>query len=100
VERGSHERDLYLVIVPTMLLFTIWCLDKPTKWNFLALGVLVGIATLTRSEAVNFVVLLGVVVILTTSHWRERMVFVAVFPVGVGLLSFPGSSATKSRWVL
>jgi hypothetical protein len=84
------SESLYLVIVPTMLLFAIRCLDKPTKWDFLALGVLVGIATLTRSEAVDFVVLLGVVVvILTTSRWRERMVFVAVFLVGVGLLLVP-----------
>jgi hypothetical protein len=84
------SESLYLVIVPTMLLFAVRCLDRPNRVDFLGLGVLVGIATLTRSEAVDFVVLLGVVVVvLTTSRWRERMVFAAVFLVGVGLLLLP-----------
>jgi 4-amino-4-deoxy-L-arabinose transferase-like glycosyltransferase len=85
------SESLYLVIVPTMLLFALRCLDRPNRLDFLALGVLVGLATLTRSEAVDFVVLLGVVVVvvLATSRWRERMIFVAVFLAGVGLLLVP-----------
>ena len=84
------SESLYLVIVPTMLLFALRCLDRPNPWDFLALGLLVGIATLTRSEAADFVVLLGVVVlILITTGWRSRVVFIAVFLTGVGLLLVP-----------
>ena len=84
------SESLYLVIVPTMLLFALRCLDRPTPWNFLALGLLVGIATLTRSEAVDFVVILGAaVLILATPTWRDRMVFAGLFVAGVGLLLVP-----------
>ena len=84
------SESLYLVIVPTMLLFAIRCLDRPNRLNFLALGVLVGIATLTRSEAVDFVVLLGVVVVvLMSGRWRQRIVFAAVFLAGVSLFLVP-----------
>jgi 4-amino-4-deoxy-L-arabinose transferase-like glycosyltransferase len=79
------SESLYLVIVPTMLLFALRCLDRPNRWDCLALGLLIGLATLTRSEAVDFVLLLGIVVlVLATRVWRERMVFALVFLVGVG----------------
>ena len=84
------SESLYLVIVPAMLLFALRCLDRPNPWDFLALGLLVGIATLTRSEAVDFVVLLGfVVVLLATRAWSSRMLFAMVFLAGVGLLLVP-----------
>jgi len=84
------SESLYLVIVPAMLLFALRCLDKPNLWDFLALGLLVGIATLTRSEAVDFVVLLGfVVVVFATRAWRRRMVFAMVFMAGAGLFLVP-----------
>ena len=84
------SESLYLVIVPTMLLFALRCLDRPNPWDFLALGLLVGLATLTRSEAVDFVVLLGVaVVVIATGAWRERMVFAVVFLAGVGFFLVP-----------
>ena len=84
------SESLYLVIVPAMLLFALRCLDRPNPWDFLALGLLVGVAALTRSEAVDFVVLLGlVVVVLATRAWRERMVFAVVFLAGVALFLVP-----------
>ncbi len=84
------SESLYLVIVPAMLLFALRCLDRPNPWDFLALGLLIGVATLTRSEAVDFVVLLGVVVVvLATGAWRERMVFAVVFLTGVSLFLVP-----------
>ncbi len=84
------SESLYLVIVPAMLLFALRCLDGPNPWDFLGLGLLIGIATLTRSEAVDFVVLLGVVVVvLATGAWRERMVFAMVFLAGAGLFLVP-----------
>ena len=84
------SESLYLVIIPAMLLFALRCLDRPNPWDFLALGLLVGVATLTRSEAVDFVVLLGVVVVvLATRAWRDRVVFAVVFLAGVGLFLVP-----------
>ncbi len=84
------SESLYLVIIPAMLLFALRCLDRPNPWDFLALGLLVGVATLTRSEAVDFVVLLGVVVVvLATRAWRDRVVLAVVFLAGVGLFLVP-----------
>ena len=92
------SESLYLVIVPTMLLFALRCLDRPVPRNFVALGLLVGIATLTRSEAVDFVVFLGAaVLILAIPTWRDRMVLAACsWQVSVSSLC-PGSFATTFR---
>lgn len=92
VQQGGFlmSESLYLVVVPTMLLFALRCIDRPNPWDFLALGVLVALATLTRSEAVDFVLLLGlVVVVLTSGRWRARLVLAVVFLAGVGLLLVP-----------
>ncbi len=84
------SESLYLVIVPTMLLVALRCLDRPNRWDFFALGLLVGLATLTRSEAVDFVLVLGgLVLLLATSAWRDRLAFAALFLMGVGLLLVP-----------
>jgi hypothetical protein len=92
VQQGGFvmSESLYLVIVPTMLLFALRCLDRPNRWNFLVLGSLIGIATLTRSEAVDFVLLLGViVVVLAVGPWRERLVPAVAILAGVGLFLVP-----------
>ena len=84
------SESLYLVVVPLMLLLALRCLDRPNRWDFLALGLLVGIATLIRSEAIDFVVLLGaVVLVLATRSWHDRAVFAAVYLAGLGLLLVP-----------
>jgi 4-amino-4-deoxy-L-arabinose transferase-like glycosyltransferase len=84
------SESIYLVIIPTMLLFALRCLDRPNRRSFAALGVLIGLATLTRSEAVDFVVLLSVpVVVLAASSWRNRLVFGLVLLAGVGLIVAP-----------
>jgi 4-amino-4-deoxy-L-arabinose transferase-like glycosyltransferase len=83
------SESLYLVIVPTMLLFALRCLDRPSRWDFLAFGLLVGLATLTRSEALDFVLLGAVVLVLVTCAGRDRAVFAVVFLAGMGLLLVP-----------
>jgi 4-amino-4-deoxy-L-arabinose transferase-like glycosyltransferase len=84
------SESVYLVIIPTMLLFALRCIDRPNRWDFAVLGVLIGLATLTRSEAVDFVVVLGVpVVLLAVRRWRERLVFGLVLLAGVALLVGP-----------
>ena len=54
------SESVYLVVIPTMLLFALRCIDRPKWWDFAILGVLIGIAALTRSEAVDFIILLGI----------------------------------------
>ena len=84
------SESIYLIIIPTMLVFALRCIDRPNRWDFAVLGVLIGLATLTRSEAVDFVVLLGVpVVLLSVRPWRERLVFGLVLVAGVALLLGP-----------
>jgi 4-amino-4-deoxy-L-arabinose transferase-like glycosyltransferase len=92
VQWGGYimSESIYLVVIPTMLLVALRCIDRPTRWNFATLGVLIGVATLTRSEAVDFVVLLGLVVVaLAASRWRDRIVFGVVFLAGVTLIVGP-----------
>jgi hypothetical protein len=92
IQQGGFlmSESLYLVVVPMMLLFALRCMDRSNPWDFLALGALVGLATLTRSEAVDFVLLLGLfVVVLSSGRWRARLVFAAVFLAGVSLLVVP-----------
>jgi Dolichyl-phosphate-mannose-protein mannosyltransferase len=92
VQQGGFlmSESLYLVIVPTMLLFALRCIDRPNRWDFLVLGFLIGIATLTRSEAVDFVLLLGlVVVVLAVGPWRQRLVPAVAVLAGVGLFLVP-----------
>jgi 4-amino-4-deoxy-L-arabinose transferase-like glycosyltransferase len=84
------SESVYLVLVPAMLLFALRCVDEHNPWDFLALGLLVGLAALTRSEAVDFVVLLGLlVVVVATGSWRRRLVFSVAFLAGVGVFLVP-----------
>lgn len=84
------SESLYLVVIPTMLLFALRCVDRPNRWDFLALGFLVGIAALTRSEAVDFVVVLGAAVLaMATGARRDRLVFAGLFVVGVSVFLVP-----------
>jgi hypothetical protein len=87
------SESVYLVVIPTMLLFAIRCIDRPSRWNFVILGVLIGIATLTRSEAVDFIVLLGLpVVIFASSFWHKR--------VALGLLLLAGIAVVLGPWLI
>jgi 4-amino-4-deoxy-L-arabinose transferase-like glycosyltransferase len=92
VQWGGYlmSESIYLVIVPTMLLFALRCIDRPNRWDFAVLGVLIGVATLTRSEAVDFVLLLGVpVVVFAAGRWRERGVLGLALLAGMALVIGP-----------
>ena len=84
------SESVYLVVIPTMLLFALRCLDHPNRWNFAGLGILIGLATLTRSEAVDFIVLLGVpTVVMAVGGWRNRLTAGVVLLAGVMILVGP-----------
>ncbi len=84
------SESIYLVIIPTMLLFALRCIDRPNRWDFAVLGLLIATATLIRSDAIGFVVLLGVpMVVFSASRWKERLVFGMALLAGVALLMGP-----------
>ena len=84
------SESIYLIVIPTMLLIALRCIDRPNLWDIAVLGILIGLATLTRSEAVDFVVFLGApVVVLAVHRWRDRVLFGLVLVAGVGLLVGP-----------
>jgi 4-amino-4-deoxy-L-arabinose transferase-like glycosyltransferase len=84
------SESIYLVIIPTMLLFALRCIDRPSRRDIAVLGVLIALATLTRSEALDFLVLLGVpVVLLAVRPWRDRITFGMLLLAGVALLIGP-----------
>ena len=92
VQQGGFlmSESVYLVVIPTMLLFALRCIDGPNRWDFAILGVLIGIAALTRSEAVDFIVLLGIPAVIFASHsWHKRMVLGLVLLAGIVLVIGP-----------
>ena len=68
------SESVYLVVVPLVLLAALRCVDRPTWWAFGVAGIAIGLATLTRSEAVWFVIVLGIpLVFLGPRTWRTRV---------------------------
>ncbi len=84
------SESLYLIAIPAMLLLALRCLERPSIWRFAALGASIGLAALIRSEALDFVVLVGVVVLaLVLAPWRLRLVSGVALLVGVALVLTP-----------
>jgi 4-amino-4-deoxy-L-arabinose transferase-like glycosyltransferase len=86
---GMSE-SIFLVVLPAVLLSAVLFLDDPTALRALILGVAVGIATLTRSESIALVVVLGVpAVLLAVKAWRTRVTFAAALFAGCFVLVAP-----------
>ena len=84
------SESVYLVAIPGMLLTAVLCMEKPTVWRFGGLGVLIAVATLIRSEAVDFIPLLGIpVVLLAAGDWRRRVQTGLALVVGCLLILTP-----------
>lgn len=84
------SESIYLVIIPGMLLLALRCLERPSVGRFVALGVAIALATLTRSEAIDFVVFLGVPVLLFAAvPWKRRGLLALSLLVGVVALVGP-----------
>ena len=47
------SESLYLVVIPLVLLLALRSIDRPGPWRFFLVGLTIGIAALTRSEAVS-----------------------------------------------
>ena len=84
------SESIYLIIVPLALLLALKCLTRPTFWRFGALGLVIGLAVLTRSEAIDFVVLLGVPLLLMIRvSWKSRCTLGVALLVGAALVLGP-----------
>ena len=84
------SESVYLVVIPVLLWLTLECVDRPRWWTFGLVGLVIGIATLTRSEAILFVVVLGVpLVLLGSRSWRHRATYALVLLVGVTVFVGP-----------
>jgi hypothetical protein len=84
------SESIYLIVIPAILLTALLCAERPTAWRFGNLGVLIAIATLIRSEAIDFIVLLGVpVIVIGTGDWRRRLETGLAMAVGFVLILTP-----------
>lgn len=84
------SESIYLVVIPTMLLFALSCIEKPESWRFGLLGMVIGLAVLIRSESIDFIVILSIPVLLFSSTgWRRRLASGAVVLAGFALVLTP-----------
>ena len=84
------SESLYLVAIPVMLLLALLCLERPTFWRFAGLGLTIAVATLIRSEALDFVLLIGVLVlVLVAVPWQLRLTSALALVLGLTLVLTP-----------
>jgi peptidoglycan/LPS O-acetylase OafA/YrhL len=84
------SESAYLVVIPAVLLFALYCLDRPTRWRFVALGGTIGLAALIRSDALGLVVCMGLpLVLFATSTGRQRLALARCLLAGVALVIAP-----------
>ena len=66
------SESIYLVVVPGILLLGLASVERPTTLRLGALGMCIAAATLIRSEAIDFIVLLGIpVILMALGNWSR-----------------------------
>jgi 4-amino-4-deoxy-L-arabinose transferase-like glycosyltransferase len=84
------SESLYLIVIPLLLLVALQCADLQRWWLFGLTGVAIGIATLTRAEAVGYILILGIpLIFLTSKTWRTRVRYGAAILTGVIVILGP-----------
>ena len=84
------SESFYLVVVPAVLLVALICLERPSVWRFVLLGGMIGLATLTRSEALDLCLFLGVpLVLFATRSARQRLAFGRCLLAGLFIVLVP-----------
>jgi len=84
------SESIYLIIIPLMLLCALRCLERSSIGRFAILGVLIALAVLIRSEAIDFVVLLGLpLLVLAPLPWKTRSLLGLAFIGGLILVLGP-----------
>ena len=84
------SESVYLVVVPLLLLAALRSIERPSRLRLAAVGLMIGVAALTRSEALSLIVLLGIpVVLFATRPWKERARFGLIVLAGFALVVGP-----------
>jgi hypothetical protein len=84
------SESIYLVLIPLVLLTALRCVDRPSYGRFALVGVTIGLAALTRGEALTLVVLLGIPLALIASRsWGSRLRLGVVLLAGFALIVGP-----------
>ena len=81
VDGALMSESLYGALIAAVLLAAYAVLDRPTAGRALGLGALIGLAALTRSEALLFVPLLGFVLAWRARRWPVAVAVTAGFAV-------------------
>jgi peptidoglycan/LPS O-acetylase OafA/YrhL/4-amino-4-deoxy-L-arabinose transferase-like glycosyltransferase len=84
------SESIYLVVVSAVLLLALRCLDRASRWRFVLLGAGVGLAVLTRGDALPLVLFLCVPVVLyATRSGRQRLSLARCLLAGLALVLGP-----------
>jgi peptidoglycan/LPS O-acetylase OafA/YrhL len=84
------SESVYLITIAAVLLLALRCLEHPTRWRFLVLGGAVGLAALTRSDALGLTVILGVPLVLCAVRTaRARLGLARCILAGLALVLAP-----------
>ncbi|MET0626928.1 MAG: glycosyltransferase family 39 protein [Acidimicrobiia bacterium] len=84
------SESVYLVVIPLVLLLGVRAADRPSWQRMAALGAALGVAALTRSEGVLFLIVLVVpLVIVVCPTWKARGVAALVAAAAMLLVITP-----------
>jgi hypothetical protein len=84
------SESIYLIVIPMMLLLALRCLENPRVSRYAILGVAIALAVLIRSDAIDFVVLLGLpLLIFAAVPWRKLSLLGLAFVAGLVLILGP-----------
>lgn len=87
------SEGLSLVLVPAVLLLAVGAFDRPTIGRMFAVGLVIGLAALTRSEALGFVALLGIPLAVLSGGPAVRRAVLALALVA-------GTSVAVGPWLI
>jgi Dolichyl-phosphate-mannose-protein mannosyltransferase len=84
------SESVYLIVIPLMLLLALRCLEHPRIHSFAILGVAIALAVLIRSEAIDFVIFLGLpLLIFAAVPWKLRTLLGLAFVAGLLVILGP-----------
>jgi 4-amino-4-deoxy-L-arabinose transferase-like glycosyltransferase len=95
----AMSEALYVPLIALALLLTYQLIDAPSAWRAVLLGVVLGLATLTRAEAALLAVVLviGLCWRLRAQRWSERLAFSAIVLVLVALVVTPWTIRNEAK---
>jgi peptidoglycan/LPS O-acetylase OafA/YrhL len=84
------SESIYLVVIAGTLLLALRCLDRANRWSFVFLGGAIGLAALTRSEALLLLLFLAVPVVLFAARsGRQRLALARCLLAGLLVVLLP-----------